>query len=265
MDDALNALGNCIEAKAQTDPQKEIINRSYVLLGYIFYEQMALSKSVTALRMVPKSSYYYEDALLGLCWTALRARQWADCITISQSLQKSTIKTPLQCDAGLIEGYAYLMLKNYKQAFDVLQDAQNKVQGFHAPSPDTLEVKKNSHRTDRKDYASLSGNVENIGKELQSSYVLQQIDSLHKIQENGKKMLDDFYRYTGEFSRQKFFSRNTDVIKGDIEYAMAISQKLSQQSNKSEAQEQMQNKQKELDDQIDKLKKEMNKLGSDKK
>jgi tetratricopeptide (TPR) repeat protein len=264
MDDALNALGNCIEAKAQTDPQKEIINRSYVLLGYIFYEQMALSKAVTALRMVPKSSYYYEDALLGLCWTALRARQWNDCITMAQSLQKSTAKPPLQCDAGLIEGYAHLMLKNYKQAFDVLQGAQNKVQNYHLMSTDSLDAQKNAYRTNRKSYGELSGNVDNIGKELQSSYVLQQIDSLHKVQEGDKKKLDDYYRFTGEFDRQKFFSRNIDVIKGDIEYAMAISQKLSQQSTKSEVQEQMQNKQKELDDQIDKLKKEMNKL-NDKK
>jgi len=53
MEDALNALGNCIEAKAQTESQKEIVNRSYVLLGYIFYEQMVLSKAVTACEWYP--------------------------------------------------------------------------------------------------------------------------------------------------------------------------------------------------------------------
>ena len=265
MEDALNALGNCIEAKAQTESQKEIVNRSYVLLGYIFYEQMALSKTVTALRMVPKSSYYFEDALLGLCWTALRARQWNDCITMAQSLQKTSDKVPLQCDAALIEGYATMMLKNYKQAFDILQTAEEKAKAMKPPSADTLESQRNSYRTNRKDYAVVAQKTDDIAKELQSSYVIQQIDSLHKTQEAGKKELDDFYRFTNEFNRQKFFSRNIDVIKGDIEYALAISQKLSQSSNKSDVQEQMQNKQKEIDQQIDKLKKEMNKLDSDKK
>jgi TolA-binding protein len=260
MEDALNALGNCIEAKAQTESQKEIVNRSYVLLGYIFYEQMALSKAVTALRMVPKSSYYYEDALLGLCWTALRARQWNDCMNMSQTLQKESNKIPLQCDAGLIEGYANLMLKNYKQAFDVLQIADAKIKALTPPSADSLENQRNTYRTNRKDYAVLADKVDNIAKELQSSYVLQQIDSAHVLQGNGKKSLDDFYRYTNEFNRQKFFTRNTDAIKSDIEYSLAISQKLSQASNKSEAQEQMQSKQKDLDQQIEKLKKEMNKL-----
>jgi hypothetical protein len=260
MEDALNALGNCIEAKAQTETQKEIVNRSYVLLGYIFYEQMALSKTVTALRMVAKSSYYYEDALLGLCWTALRARQWNDCITMSQSLQKTSSKAPLQCDAGLIEGYADLMQKNYKQAFDVLQAADTKAKGLQPPSADSLENQRNSYRSNRKDYAMLAQKADEIAKELQSSYVIQQIDSLHKVQEGGKKELDNFYRYTNEFYRQKFFSRNADVIKGDIEYALAISQKLSQQLSKSEGQDQLQSKQKEIDQQIEKLKKEMNKL-----
>jgi len=265
MEDALNALGNCIEAKAQTESQKEIVNRSYVLLGYIFYEQMALSKAVTALRMVPKSSYYFEDALLGLCWTALRARQWNDCVTMSQSLQKTSAKIPLQCDAGLIEGYANLMLKNYKQAFDILEAADSKAKAYAPPSADSLEGQRNTYRTNRKDYATVAINVDNIAKELQSSYVLQQIDSLHKTQQGGKKLLDDFYHYVNEFGRNKFFSRNTDVIKGDIEYALAISQKLSQSTNKSEVQEQMQSKQKEIDQQIDKLKKEMNKLQDGKK
>jgi tetratricopeptide (TPR) repeat protein len=265
MEDALNALGNCIEAKAQTESQKEIVNRSYVLLGYIFYEQMALSKAVTALRMVPKSSYYFEDALLGLCWTALRARQWNDCVTMSQSLQKTSAKIPLQCDAGLIEGYANLMLKNYKQAFDILEAADSKAKAYAPPSADSLESQRNTYRTNRKDYATVANNVDNIAKELQSSYVLQQIDSLHRTQQGGKKLLDDFYHYVNEFGRNKFFSRNTDVIKGDIEYALAISQKLSQSTNKSEVQEQMQSKQKEIDQQIDKLKKEMNKLQDGKK
>ena len=62
---------------------KEIIYRTYMMLGLIYYqnigtEEHAASKAVTALRMVPKESYYYEDALLGIAWTALRVNQWND-------------------------------------------------------------------------------------------------------------------------------------------------------------------------------------------
>jgi TolA-binding protein len=138
MEEALTALGNCIEAKVQTNEQREIINRSYVFLGYMFYEQLALSKAITALRMVSKQSYYYEDALLGMCWTALRARQWNDCIANGQLLQKTTDKPPLQCEGMLIEAYAHLMLKAYGPALSVLTTASEKAKALAAPPADSL-------------------------------------------------------------------------------------------------------------------------------
>jgi TolA-binding protein len=260
MEEATNTLGNCIEAKVETDAQKEVVNRSYVMLGYIFYEQMALSKAVTALRMVPKSSYFYSDALLGLCWTALRARQWNDCVSMGETIQKSSSQAPLQCDGALIEGYAYMMQKNYDKAFDVLQDAQKKAQAMKPPSPDTLEIERNKYRTNRKDYGVLAQSADKISGELQSSIVTQQIDSLHKDQQLDKKKLDEFYLFTDEFARSKFFARNIDVITSDLEYALAISEKISHQSVKGEAQQKMQNQSKEIDQEIEKLKQEMENL-----
>jgi tetratricopeptide (TPR) repeat protein len=262
MEDALNALGNCIEAKAETDPQKEAVNRSYVMVGYIFYEQMALSKAVTALRTVPKSSYYYSDALLGLAWTALRARQWNDCVTMGEALQNSTTQPPLQCDGSLISGYAYMMQKNYDQAYNILQAAQVKAQSLKSPSPDTLERERNKYRTNRKDYSDLSKSVDKISEELQSSLVLQKIDSMHKDQVGEKKKLDDYYVFSDEFGRTKFFARNIDVIKSDIDYALAISQKISHQNVKGAAQDQIKDKSNEIDQEIEKLKKEMDRLNS---
>ena len=60
------SLENCVSAEVKDPAGKEIVNRSLVMLGYIFYEDNALSKAVSALRMVPSQSNYYEDALLGL-------------------------------------------------------------------------------------------------------------------------------------------------------------------------------------------------------
>ncbi len=260
MDDALTALGNCIEAKVETDAQKEAVSRSYVMIGYIFYEQMALSKAVTALRSVLKSSYYYSDALLGLAWTALRARQWSDCISMGEALQTQTTRDALQCDGGLIAGYAYMMQKNYSQAYDILKAANAKAAAMKPPSPDTMALERNKYRTNRKDYADLAKSIDKISEELQSSIVLKKIDSLHKDQEGEKKKLDDYYVFSDEFGRSKFFARNIDIIRNDIEYALAISQKIAHQTIKGVADEKIKDKQTEIDQEIDKLKKEMDKL-----
>jgi tetratricopeptide (TPR) repeat protein len=145
-DSALAALTNCLIAKALTSAQKEIINRSYVFLGYIFYSQKEMSKAVSTLRMVPKSSYYYEDAVLGLCWTALRSRQWNDCITQGQELQKASVRPALQCDGALIEGYGNVMLKNYKQAYSILLAASEKSKKLSMPPADSMDSKRTRHR-----------------------------------------------------------------------------------------------------------------------
>jgi TolA-binding protein len=258
MEDALNALGNCIEAKVQTNEQREIINRSYVFLGYMFYEQLALSKAVTALRMVSKQSYYFEDALVGMCWTALRARQWNDCIANGQLLQRTSNKLPLQCEGMLIEAYAHLMQKEYGPALTVLTAASEKAKALAAPSPDSLEGENVKYRVNRKTYEVLAYDINKMSLELPSSTVLHQTDSLHTTQLDGKVKLDKYYTFVDEFYRKSFFTRNSETITNDIEYALAIVQKISQQSDKTDTQQKMQNKQKELDEQIQKLKKEMN-------
>jgi tetratricopeptide (TPR) repeat protein len=260
MEEALTALGNCIEAKVQTNAQREIINRSYVFLGYMFYEQLALSKAVTALRMVSRQSYYFEDALVGMCWTALRARQWNDCIANGQLLQKTSDKVPLQCEGSLIEAYAHLMLKEYGPALSVLTAAAEKAKTMVPPSPDSLEGQNVKYRVNRKTYEVLAYDVNKMSLELPSSTVLHQTDSLHTIQLDGKVKLDKYYTFVDEFYRKSFFTRSAETIKNDIDYALAIVQKISQQTDKSDTQQKMLEKQKELDEQIQKLKKEMNSI-----
>jgi hypothetical protein len=232
------------------------------MLGYIFYEQMALSKAVTALRTVPKSSYYYGDACLGLAWTALRARQWNDCIAMGEALENSTAKAPLQCDGALISGYAYMMQKNYDKSYDILKAANEKAQALKPPAPDTLEAERTKYRGTRKDYGDLAKSIDKISEELHSSLVIQKIDSMHKDQVGEKKKIDDFYVFVDEFGRNKFFARNIDLIKSDVEYALAISQKLSHQIIKGATEEKAKEKQNEIDQEIDKLKKEMDKLNA---
>ena len=262
MDSAIATLANCLQTTGLTTAQKEIVNRSYVFLGYIFYGQNDMSKAVSALRMVPKSSYYYEDAVVGLCWSALRARQWNDCVANGQELQKVSEKSVLQCDGALIEGYGDFMLKNYKQATTILLAASEKAKTLKPPSNDSLETKRNKNKSDRQDYNELATSVDKISADLQSSDVVKRIDSMHVQQETRKKALDEFYSFANEFGRGTFFARNIDVIKSDIDFTLAIAQKTSMQSPKVEVQKKLDTKQKEIDQKIDKLKKEMGKLNN---
>ncbi|MGD9202602.1 MAG: tetratricopeptide repeat protein, partial [Chitinispirillia bacterium] len=135
---AVQALDNVIQLTPKTKAQEEIINRSFVFIGYIYYEgigtEKAPGKAVSALRKVSPNSYYYEDALLGIAWTALKASQWADCIEASKKLASVTKRDVIKAEAGLLEGYCYLLDKSYDAAVDVLRSASQTINNVQAPS-----------------------------------------------------------------------------------------------------------------------------------
>jgi len=253
-------LENCVGAKTETTAQKEIVNRSYLFLGYIFYEENALSKAVVALRMVPTSSYYAEDALLGQGWTALKARQWTDCIATGSLLTKTTNKPILKCEGMLIRAYGHLLQKDYNQSLAVLTDAYEMIKPLTQMSDDTLNYAKMQYESDRMSFNYLAEKVENISKAGQTSAINAQTDSLHVEQEKYVKTFNEYYQFSDEFKRAAFFTRTADQVREDIEYALARVQKIVGQSGIQKKAEEAAEEQKKLDEQIEKLKQEMEQI-----
>jgi tetratricopeptide (TPR) repeat protein len=254
------ALENCVGSKAVTASQKEVVSRSYLFLGYIFYEENALSKAVVALRMVPTSSYYAEDALLGQGWTALKARQWNDCISTGSLLIKTTEKDILQCEGMLIKAYGYLLQKNYPQSLSVLQDAQKKIIPLTQMSDDTLNYARMQYESNRMSFNFLAERVENISKAGQTSAIAATTDSLHLEQQNYVKQFNEYYTFSDEFKRTSFFTRSVDKVREDIEYALATVQKLVGDIDVKKVQEKAMEEEQKIEAEIEKMKKEMEQL-----
>ncbi len=253
-------LENCVGVKTNSDAEKEIINRSYLFLGYIFYEENTLSKAIVSLRMVPQSSIYAEDALLGQGWTSLKARQWTDCVSVGQMLQKTTDKDILKCEGMLIESYGHLLLKNYVQALKVLQDASARVKKLSIPDQDSLNYSRMQNESERMAYNNLAENIEYIAGAGQTITIQNQIDSLHVKQLDFVGKFKKFYKFENDFKRTSFFSRDMQTVSDDIEYAYATVQKIVGQKGLLKEQEKLGDKQKSIDNEIEKLKNEMEKI-----
>ncbi|MCX7725441.1 MAG: tetratricopeptide repeat protein [Chitinispirillaceae bacterium] len=216
MSQVVAALENCVSAKATTPEEKEMVNRSYLFLGYIFYEENALSKAIVALRMVPTTSYYAEDALLGQGWTALKARQWNDCISVGTLLSKTTEKPVLKCEGMLIRAYGHLLQKDYGQALSVLKNAYDMIKPLSMLTDDTLNYEKMQYESERMAYNFVAEKVENISKAGQTAAVAATIDSLHMEQIKYVEKFKAFYKFADEFKRSSFFMRNVDVYKRQV-------------------------------------------------
>lgn len=258
--DIVTALENCIATKPVDEAQKEMVNRSYLFLGYIFYEENTVSKAVVALRMIPPESFYFEDALLGQGWTAIKARQWNDCITVGQMLNKTSRKTILQCEGLLIQAYGHLLQKQYGNARTLLNEAAEKIKTAYSPSPDTLNYQKMQNESNRLSHNFFAEKVEKISLAGMNSSMVGQIDSMHIQQNEFIRKFDAFFNFSNEHYRSSFFARNIDKIREDIDYASATVQKIVGNSGTDKIIEEMQGQKELIDQQIEQLKKEMEEL-----
>lgn len=262
---SIEAFDNSIQIAPKTPDEKDIINRSYIFLGYIYYEglggqERALSKAISALRKVPKTSYFYEDALLGIAWTALRASQWIDCITACRELITLSKKPVMQCEAGLLEGYCYMMDKKYPESVTALSKAFDKIEKASNPSESEKSSRTLEYDNDRGTYYEVAAKVNELAFTSQSSYVLSQIDSLRSPQKNTKKKLTNFYNYCDEFTRRSFFARNIENVRNDLEYALAKAEKMAGGKKAMKTIEKAQDQTKEIDQEMIELEKQLKSL-----
>jgi hypothetical protein len=262
---AIEALDNVCQGKPKTKEQEEVINRSFVFLGYIFYEglggqERALSKAVSALRKIPKSSYYYEDALLGQAWTALRASQWADCMASCNELSALTKKPVIKYEAALLLGYCYMVDKKYVEAVSVLSPANDEIIKLTAPGASEMSNKKLDYDNNRGAYYEVAGKANELALTSQTSYSIAQIDSLKPVQQDYYTQLKNFYIYSDEFARRSFFARNIDNVKSDIEYALAKAEKMISQKDLDKIKQKAVEKTGEIDDEMKKLEEELKQL-----
>jgi tetratricopeptide (TPR) repeat protein len=257
---ALENFQNCLQAKAGTPQQQEVINRSALFLGYIYYEQNSLSKTITALRLVPKTSYYYTDALLGMGWTAIKARQWMDCAAAGAELGKVSDKPAVVIEGQLLSAYSVFMQKNYAAAATILKSAIDMLAEYKSPPIDSLGDRRRTYEQQRISYDFLSKEARKVSLLDPSTTVLRIIDSLAVEQLGTHKDLKNFMRFNDEFARREFFSRGIDQVRLDIEYAYAVVTKLVDKSQTIEIRQKTQEKQENIDAEIEKLKQEMQKI-----
>jgi len=256
--DVIAALENAINTAPKTKQAQEMVNRSYLFMGFIFYEENALSKAVTALRTVPSNSSYYEDALLGLAWTGLKARQWNDCISVGKTLQNTTQQPVLRAEGLLLQAYGHMLQKEYPKSLELLKSASALCEKLEAPLEDSLNVRTLRYDNNRMAYSQLADRVEEYSQIGQTSHLAGVLDSLKNKSSEFVKGFHEHQRYRYEYQRSSFFSRTIDQVKEDVEYAMAKVQKImgvggASGSSGRKAAEQT----KELDAEIEKLKKEM--------
>jgi hypothetical protein len=261
--EAVTLLQNCINAIAVTPGQKEIVNRSYLYLGYLLYENLInedrpLSKAVTLLRKIPPASMYYNEALLALGWTAIKAQQAGDCVAMGQALQNC--KNPVfYFEGSLISAYGNMRQGNYLQAKDILVTASEKLATLRPPSEDSLALQRQRYLDTRASYEFLARKVAECAQKQQTGDVLQENNTLHGQQRDSKAKIDADLAYFDTYHKELFLTRNVATIKEDINYMLAVVSKRTADKASQKEYNKMIEKQKDIDKEIQKLKGQLQK------
>jgi tetratricopeptide (TPR) repeat protein len=258
--EAMECFEKCLEAQIKTPAQKEIYHRSCLFLGYLFYREESLSKAVTALRMVPPESYYYEDALLGLGWCAAKSGKWGDCMTSGTLLAKASSKPVLKYEAALIKAYGLIMTKDYMAAKNELEPVIEPLKAMQLPTQDTLRAAKSRNALVKSTYGRIASEAEELSLVQESSETIKKTDSLHVHQQNLLGELDRFRKYENEFARLQIFGRDISRLRDDVEYALAVAEKHSAESGTEKVRDKLKEKTEDINQEIQKIQNEMEKI-----
>jgi tetratricopeptide (TPR) repeat protein len=256
---ALGYMKDCLSAKTNSAADEELMNRTYLFTGYLFHEEKEFPNALASLQMVPKSSIYYEDALLGIGWIALRAKKWDDCTAAGQNLVSIATSEVNKAEGELLQAYVNMMNKDYNSAATSLQSASGRLSTLAAPSQADLDRETDSYKTIRDNYEKFGKDVEEIASHKQEADTIEAIDSLHIDQNEFVREIGDKFKYFDTWRRQSYFARNIGVVREDVEYALARVLKMISQKQMQKEVDKSEKKEDKLDKEIEQLKKQMEK------
>jgi hypothetical protein len=262
--EAAVCLQNCLTAVPQTEAQKEMVNRANLFLGYMLYEGMIeepqpLSKVVTLLRKIPSKSMYYEDALLLLGWTAIKARQTTDAIAAGTSLQNSKIPE-LYFEGCLITVYGYVMQNKFNEAKALIVPAVAKIASLAPPSEDSLTAQKQQYISTRTAYNFLAQKVTECAEKQQAGGALTENSALHEQQRTIKSNIDASLALFDSFKKDVFLTRNLAELKQDFNYMLAYTTQKAVGTDLQKDRNKTIEKQKKADEKIELLKKKLEEI-----
>jgi tetratricopeptide (TPR) repeat protein len=251
---ALGYLEDCLGPETYTNADREMVNRTYLLIGYLLYEENELANAVAALKLIPKESFYYEDALLGIGWIALRSGKWDDCTFAGRNLIGIATSDVIKAEGELLQAYVCMMNKDYQAAAQILNEASVRLNTFNVPSKSELEYEKEKYNILREEYDRFGNSVEELAARKYDAEVIEIKDSMHIDQKEFVRAITEKQNFFDTWNRKNFFARNYGKVREDVDYALACVLKIINQSVQHKELEKNEKKEEKLNKEIEKLK-----------
>ncbi len=253
---AIQNLTDIVSDTAADEAGQLLRHAGDIKLGQLYFEQVELRKAVEAFKRVPPHSDQGDEALIGIAWSWIKVNRPQECLRAVQQLISAHPKSPLKPEAYLVEGYALMLMQRNQEAIEAINECLSLCKTEFA-NEDDLSFKKEKFQQTEVDFIPTANQIKKNALRKPTDKIIAERSSLKtKFETFDKESRDVFYYTLMVKDNKKFFRRKEQVIM-DAEYALAKLSKIIGTSKEKEIIEKDMKKQEKLDDEIDKLEKEL--------
>lgn len=253
--DAYENLKLCLGAEPRDKREQTIVERSALVAGFAFLQDDKLGQATAAFNQVPPQSLFWDEALRGHAWAALKSGRGQACRDIVNELRLREGFGVLQAEAELLLAYTEINNKKFKQAKLILDQASHRLDTISASAEPSSPYAHLSGDELVSGYAGFAQILDSLGGTKEAGSV----DSLVNLQQKYAAALKHHYQQEFHASRNAVFSRDSAAIRADIDYALAVVSRRIEMEDQLNIQHKQQRQMDELDRELQDLQHQLQK------
>ena len=129
-DEAENCFRAITELPVSNKSERDIQNAAKVKLGHLFFsgEKPDIAAAAQMYGLVQKESPVFDEAMLGIAWAFIKANKPDEAIKYAKWIINNLPESFLVPEAYLVMGYCNYIKKNYQDALEALNQAENRTE-----------------------------------------------------------------------------------------------------------------------------------------
>jgi tetratricopeptide (TPR) repeat protein len=228
-------------------------------LGHLYYEQVELRSAVEAYKRVPEGSSYGDESLLGTAWSWIKVNQPKMTLSAVDRLIASHPESPLVPEAYLLKGYGLMLVKNFPEAVDALDKCVELTKGKYVTDAD-LKVRQEKFGVTLTEFSPVAEKIKKNALRKPTDKSMEERGAMKTDYDKFARENRDMFNYQLlAQSHKKFFMRKEQVIQ-DAQYALAKATSMMKSVGQQRIYDDQKKKEQNINDEIEKKKKELEKL-----
>jgi len=253
---AVQNLQNIVADTATSEAEQMLQYAAEVKLGQLYFEQVELRSAVGAFKRVPEPSEHGDEALLGIAWSWIKVNRPQECLNAVQQLIALHPKSPLIPEAYLVKGYSLMLLRRNPEAREAIEECLRLCKTEFA-NEDDLAFKKEKFQQTEVNFIPTANQIKkNALRKPTDKIIAERTEFKTQFDVFDKESREFFYYGLLVVDSRKFFRRKEQIVM-DAEYALAKLSKIIGTAKEQQIIEKDMKKQEKLDDEIEKLKQQL--------